>query len=181
MQSKKWSGAILSLAFVVLSTGCGTGSSSGSVADPNPTPQPQSGTVSLILSDASSEDWAGINVKILSIALVPQGGGSNVTIYTCPNPAPGINLVQLDQLGEILGNVSVPAGSYSGAQLTIGGNPGDVSLVPGLVRPSSPRRMAEMIRGRVWDWPRISRGSSESSSWSLLSLAESVVLFIPDL
>jgi len=129
MQSKKWSGAILSLAFVVLSTGCGTGSSSGSVADPNPTPQPQSGTVSLILSDASSEDWAGINVKILSIALVPQGGGSNVTIYTCPNPAPGINLVQLDQLGEILGNVPVPAGSYSGAQLTIGGNPGDVSLV----------------------------------------------------
>ena len=129
MQSKKWSGAILALAFVVLFSGCGSGSSSSSGGDPTPAPQPQNGTVSLLVSDASTEDWAGINVKILSIALVPQGGGSTVTIYTCPHPAPGINLVQLDQLGEILGNVTVPAGTYTGAQLTISGNPGDVSLV----------------------------------------------------
>jgi hypothetical protein len=39
-----------------------------------------------------------------------------------------INLVQLDQLGEILGNVQVPAGTYTGAALTIAGNPGDVAL-----------------------------------------------------
>src|SRR5439155_16026794 len=49
----------------------------------------------------------------------------------------------------------------------------------GLVRLSSPRRTTEMIRGRAWDWPRISRGRSESSSWSLASFVESVLVFIP--
>ncbi len=126
MQVKKWCNTFLALAFVALLSGCssGSGSSGG-----NPNPLPQNGTVSMIISDASSEDWAGINVKVLSIALVPQGGGANVTVYTAPSPAPAINLVELDQLGEILGNVTVPAGTYTGAQVTIGGNAGDVSLV----------------------------------------------------
>ena len=48
----------------------------------------------------------------------------------------------------------------------------------GFVRPSSPRRTAEMIRGSAWDWPRISRGNNASSSWSLVSFVESGVLFI---
>ena len=126
MQFKKWSSTLFGLAFVAAISGCGSGSSSNILTPP---PQAQNATVSMIVSDASSEDWAGINVKVLSIALVPQGGGSNVTVYTAPNPAPAINLVQLDQLGEILGNVTVPAGTYTGAQLTIAGNPGDVSLV----------------------------------------------------
>jgi Domain of unknown function (DUF4382) len=127
MQFKKWSSTLFALAFLAAISGCGSGSSSNTLTPPPP--QAQSATVSMIVSDASSEDWAGINVKVLGIALVPQDGGSNVTVYTAPNPAPAINLVQLDQLGEILGNVTVPAGTYTGAQLTIAGNPGDVSLV----------------------------------------------------
>src|SRR5579872_790151 len=86
------------------------------------------GNVNTMVSDASTEDWATIGVKILSISLVPQGGGAPVNVYTAPNPAPIVNLVQLDQLAEILGNLSVPAGTYTSAQLTIGGNPGDVLL-----------------------------------------------------
>ena len=82
----------------------------------------------LTLSDASSDDWACVGVRILSIALIPQGGGSAVTIYSAATPAPYVNLELLDQLGEILGNVSIPAGTYSGALLTIGANPGDVLL-----------------------------------------------------
>ena len=73
----------------------------------------QTGTVSLMLSDSSTEDWSLIGVKVLSIALVPQGGGAPVTVFTAPTPAPVVNLVQLDQLGEILGNVQVPPGTYS--------------------------------------------------------------------
>ncbi len=126
MQFKKWSNAFFALALAAALGGCGSGSSSNTVTPP---PQAQNATISMVISDASSEDWAGINVKVLSIALVPQGGGSNVTVYTAPNPAPSLNLVQLDQLGEILGNVTVPAGTYTGAQVAIGGNPGDVSLV----------------------------------------------------
>ena len=82
----------------------------------------------LTLSDASSEDWSLIGVKVLEIALVPQGGGSNVTVWSAPNPAPFVNLEQLDDLAEIIGNASVPAGTYSGAVLTVAANPGDVLL-----------------------------------------------------
>jgi hypothetical protein len=82
----------------------------------------------MILSDASSEDWATIGVKVLSISLVPQNGGANVVVYAAPSAVPMINLVELDQLGELLGNVSVPVGTYSGAILTVAANSGDILL-----------------------------------------------------
>lgn len=97
--------------------------SNGSTGVPPPT-----GYVPVMVSDDSAEDWATIGVKVLSIALVPQGGGSPVTVYTAPAQAPLVNLEELDQLAEILGNVSVPTGTYSGAVVTVGGNPGDVML-----------------------------------------------------
>jgi hypothetical protein len=116
----------MGLASAVLAA-CGGGGTSGSSMNPPPS-APQSAQVSMIVSDASTEDWATIGVKVLSIALVPQGGGSNVTVYTAPSPAPTVNLAELDQIAELLGNVSVPVGTYSGAVLTISANPGDVLL-----------------------------------------------------
>jgi hypothetical protein len=92
-------------------------------------PPAQAGNVALMLSDAPAQDWAEVGVRVASIALVPQGGGSDVTVYsTSAASAPYVNLVELDQLSEILGNVSVPAGTYTGAVITVGGNPGDVLL-----------------------------------------------------
>lgn len=116
----------ISLASAVLAA-CGGGGSSGGSMNPPPS-APQSANLSMLVSDASSEDWATIGVEVLSIALVPQGGGSNVTVYSAPSPAPMVNLAELDQIAEILGNVSVPVGTYSGAVLTISANPGDVLL-----------------------------------------------------
>jgi Domain of unknown function (DUF4382)/Domain of unknown function (DUF5666) len=104
---------------------CG-GGSSGNMA--HTMPDSQNGTVSMLISDASTEDWATIGVKVLSIALVPQGGGDNVMVYTAPAMAPMVNLAQLDQIAEILGNSSVPAGTYTSAVLTVGANDGDVLL-----------------------------------------------------
>lgn len=115
---------VASAALTLFLTGCSSSSSNSS----NPNPQPQNGTLSVIVSDAPTEDWAMICVKVLSISLTPQGGGSDVTVYTAPSPAPSINLLQLDQLNEILGSVSVPAGTYTAATLTVGGNSGDVLL-----------------------------------------------------
>jgi hypothetical protein len=105
-------------------TTSGTTSSTGTT-----TSTAQNGSVPLVVSDASSDDWATIGVTILSIALTPQGGGTPVTVYTAPTPAPMVNLEELDQIAEILGNVTVPVGTYTGATLTISGNPGDVALV----------------------------------------------------
>jgi len=110
---------------------CGGGSSDtmgSSGASSSGSTSAQSGKVPVIISDASADDWATIGVKVLSIALVPQDVGSNVTIYTAPSAEPYVNLEQLDQLGELLGNVAIPVGSYVGAVVTVGGNPGDVLL-----------------------------------------------------
>jgi hypothetical protein len=116
---------LAALSFLI---GCGGGSTSSSNTGTTQTPAVQSGTVNMMVSDASTEDWATIGVKVEAISLVPQGGGTPVSVYTAPNPAPMINLVELDQLSEILGNLTVPAGTYTSANLTIGGNPGDVLL-----------------------------------------------------
>jgi hypothetical protein len=116
----------ISLAGSVLAA-CGGGGSSGGSMNPPPS-APQSANVSMLISDASSEDWATIGVKVLSIALIPQAGGSNITVYTAPSPAPTVNLAELDQIAEILGNVSVPVGTYTGAVLTVSANPGDILL-----------------------------------------------------
>jgi hypothetical protein len=89
----------------------------------------QYGSMNMMVSDASTEDWANIGVKILSISLVPQGGGSPVNVFTAGSTVPTLNLVQLDQLGELLGTVSVPAGTYTGAILTVSANLGDVTLI----------------------------------------------------
>jgi hypothetical protein len=82
-----------------------------------------------MVGDAATEDFATVGVKILSIALVPQGGGANVTVYTAPATVPTVNLAELDQIAEILGNVTVPVGTYTSAVVTVSANPGDVSLV----------------------------------------------------
>jgi Domain of unknown function (DUF4382) len=110
----------LSAGLAALIAACGGGNGSA----PNPMLTSQTGTVSMVITDASSEDWATIGVKVLSIALVPQGGGGNVAVYTAPRTVPLVNLAQLDQIAEILGNATVPAGTYTGAVLTISANPG---------------------------------------------------------
>jgi hypothetical protein len=116
----------LSLTAAIMSACGGGGGTSGSTM--TPPSSPQMANMSVMVSDASSEDWATIGVKILSIALVPQGGGANVTVYTAPTPAPVVNLAELDQIAEILGNASVPVGTYTSAVLTVSANAGDVLL-----------------------------------------------------
>ncbi|HET9106870.1 MAG TPA: DUF4382 domain-containing protein [Steroidobacteraceae bacterium] len=116
-------------AVVVASLGaCGSGSS-GTAASTVSTPAAQTSQLAMIVSDASSADWATIGVEILSLSLTPQGGGSPVTVYTAPATPPMINLEQLDQIGEVLDNAAVPVGTYTGATVTVAANPGDVDLV----------------------------------------------------
>src|SRR5262249_50716787 len=63
--------------------------------------------------------------------LTPQGGGSPVTVFTAGATPPFVNLEQLDQVSEILGNVSVPAGTYTGATLSHSRNAREVQIVVG--------------------------------------------------
>ena len=100
---------ILAIVFAgAMIAACGGG---GSMNSSTTNPPPGSANMQVMVSDASSEDFATIGVKILSIALVPQGGGANVTVYTAPTMVPMVNLAELDQIAEILGNVTVPPGT----------------------------------------------------------------------
>jgi Domain of unknown function (DUF4382) len=117
--------ALVTATIILTLVACGGGSNNQTITN-NTTPQ--NGNMSIVVSDASAEDWAAIDVKVMSIALTPQSG-SPVTVYTAPSPAPMLNLVELDQLGELLGNIPVPAGTYTQATLTLSANPGDVGLV----------------------------------------------------
>src|SRR5579863_5172315 len=117
--------AALGTGLAAVLAACGGGGS----ASNNGTPPTQTGQLQMLIGDASSDDWAEIGVKVLSIALIPQGGGANVTVWTAPSPAPTLNLEQLDQLGEILGQATIPAGTYTGAVITVAANQGDVTLV----------------------------------------------------
>ena len=87
--------------------------------------------VPVLISDATTEDWATIGVTVISIGLIPQGGtaAAAVPVFTAPIPAPVLNLVQLDNLSELLGQFAVPPGTYTGAVLTLAANPGDVVLI----------------------------------------------------
>jgi hypothetical protein len=103
---------------------CGGGSSDSAATDS----VTSFGNVPMVISDASSDDWALIGVRVLSIALLPQGGGSPVPAWTAPAGMTYVNLEQLDQIGELLGNMSIPVGTYTGAVVTVSANPGDVML-----------------------------------------------------
>jgi Domain of unknown function (DUF4382) len=108
---------------------CGGGSSSDPGSGTGSSPPPQTSQMAMIISDAASDDWATVGVKIMGIALIPQGGGNPMTVYTAPAMPPMVNLEELDQIGELLGNVMVPDGTYTGAVVTVSANSGDVELV----------------------------------------------------
>ena len=113
-------------ALAIMISGCGSDSNSSNSS--NGSSGSQTGQMAMMVSDDPLNDWAEIGVKVLSISLTPQGGGTPVVVYTAPSPVNMINLVELDQLADILDSVSVPAGTYTGATVTLGANPGDVAL-----------------------------------------------------
>ncbi|MGA7537605.1 MAG: DUF4382 domain-containing protein [Steroidobacteraceae bacterium] len=120
--------AAVCAALIASMSACGGGGSSA--MDPtSDSPPPQTHSMPVLVSDASSDDWATVGVRIISIALIPQGGGTPVTVYSGGSMPPMVNLEELDQIGELLGNATVPVGTYSGATVTVGANPGDVPLV----------------------------------------------------
>lgn len=116
--------AALGTGLAMVLSACGGGGSAS-----NSGPVTQTGQLQTLIGDAAADDWAEIGVRVLSIALVPQGGGANVTVWAAPSPAPMVNLEELDQLGEILGTASIPADTYTGAVVTVAANPGDVALI----------------------------------------------------
>lgn len=112
--------AAIGAAFIANLVACGGGAGGTST-----TPVGVAHNVPLLIRDAADEDWASVGVKVLSVTLTQQGGGT-VSVYAPATPAM-VNLAQLDQVSDLLAG-AIPAGTYTGATITIAANPGDVTL-----------------------------------------------------
>ena len=108
----------------LLSSVAACGGGAGSATS---TPVSVAHSVPLLIRDAADENWASVGVKVLSITLAQQGGGT-ISVYAPTTPAM-VNLAQLDQVSDLLG--AIPAGTYTGATITLAANPGDVTLTVG--------------------------------------------------
>lgn len=115
--------AAIMAALVSSLAACGGGGAGSSIP-----PISTSVKAPLLIRDAADEDWAQVGVKVLSITLTQQGGGT-VSVYAPATPAM-INLAQLDQVSDLVAG-SIPAGTYTGATITLAANPGDVTLTVG--------------------------------------------------
>jgi hypothetical protein len=112
------------LASALAACGAGQGMSGNSIAPV----AAHAARTPLLIRDAASDNWATVGVKVLTITLTQQGGGT-VSVYAPATPAM-VNLAQLDEIADLM-NGAIPAGTYTGATITLAANPGDVSLVVG--------------------------------------------------
>jgi hypothetical protein len=148
MQALRVALGCLAAAGLAACGGSGSGTASGDVSASAAPPMSATGTMGatgastapvattdarlavplIIASDGASRNWAKVAIRVQTVSLVPQGGGAPINLYTASPAAPPIDLAQLDGVGQLLGTVSVPAGRYTGAVVTVAANPGDVSL-----------------------------------------------------
>lgn len=104
--------AVAPLAAATVLSGCGGGSdtSAGRAA------------TSVLITDSPREDYAHIWATIYHVEIVPQSG-SNVVLFDNPSGVQVDLRTLRDSTGQrfsFLGSASIPAGTYTAAQITIG-------------------------------------------------------------
>ena len=120
--------AILALALFGLSAlglilACGgTGSSA------SPAAQPQMGTVTTILTDAPSDAWSAVEVAVQSVEFRSKADATRTVVGLKGNSS-RINLVELDEVGELLGHLTIPVGTYDAVILQVDTDPANLKLV----------------------------------------------------
>jgi len=90
------------------------------------------GHVNLLVTDAPSDDWQQVTVKVNSISLRKTDDQSWNSVWTADATDPNsgkLNLVDLSGVAQILGNATIPAGSYDRLKLVIDTNPATMTLV----------------------------------------------------
>lgn len=101
----------------ILTVSCG--STGGSVVTTTPPPAAATGSVVSFGTDSPLCGVESFVVTITSASLVPQGGGTPVTLITSTAPAT-VDFARLVDFTDILGVAgTVPVGTYTGLQLTL--------------------------------------------------------------
>ena len=86
------------------------------------------GTVTTILTDAPSEAWSAVEVAVQTVEFRSKADSTKTVVALQGNSA-RINLVELDEVGELLGHLKVPAGTYDAVILQVDTDPANVKLV----------------------------------------------------
>ncbi len=113
---KKWLLIRSSIVVIAIALMAGCGSNSGS--NSNPFSSPQNGSVVAFGTDAPVCDVESFMVTITSADLVPQGGGTSVSLITSASPAT-VDFARLEGFTNILSTASIAPGTYSQLQMTL--------------------------------------------------------------
>jgi len=105
-------GLLISAVAMIVSCGPNGGSSS------NPFSPPASGSVMAFGTDAPICDVESFTATITSAALIPQGGGTQVTLISSADPAT-VDFARLEGFTNILSAASAAPGTYNQLQLTL--------------------------------------------------------------
>lgn len=119
---------LASLAVLGILAACG-GKSASSMT---PTPPAAGGSLNLAVTDAPSDSWQQVSVVLKTASLRNRADQTWTQVWAADpaNPASGVvNLVDLASVAELLGKVTVAAGTYDRLQLTIDPDPATMILV----------------------------------------------------
>lgn len=90
------------------------------------------GVFSLLVTDAPSDEWREIGIRLESIQVFKSSNDVWEEIWAADPGDPGagtIDLVSLAGAGEILANTTIPAGTYNRIKFTIDPDPAAMTLV----------------------------------------------------
>ncbi len=112
--------ALPALTTLALTVACG---GSGGSSTPAPV---ATGSASIILTDAPSDQWSAVEVVVTKITLLNKADHTR-EVVAFEGATAKINLVDLDSVGELLATAQLPVGTYDALRVTI--DPASVSLV----------------------------------------------------
>ncbi|MBK8573309.1 MAG: DUF4382 domain-containing protein [Holophagaceae bacterium] len=112
--------ALPALTTLALTVACG-----GSGGSSTPVPV-ATGSASIILTDAPSDQWSAVEVVVTKITLLNKADHTR-EVVAFEGATAKINLVDLDSVGELLATAQLPVGTYDALRVTI--DPASVSLV----------------------------------------------------
>ena len=98
-------------------------------------PSGATGSLNLLVTDAPTDDWQEVTVVLKSISLHNRNGNSWEDVWTADPAAPDagkINLVDLSGVALVLGQATIPVGTYNQLKLVINTDPTTMKLVDDL-------------------------------------------------
>ena len=117
------------LVILAVAFGLACGNGGGSSGGPPLASANRQGNLLVNVSSENSDNWAQVTTKILQVELLPQDAAAPPVTLQPSAPGSAIELAQPDQTETVLTEASIPGGTYTGAVVTLGANPGDLSLM----------------------------------------------------